>query len=137
MVSAIEGLTPDSPDIGRDNFYHVTADQIEDTPRDRAFAIRMLGPPVHVGQVVNGSSWRFLTQAEILIKYLHSGNVENDEDRIAEDVTQIAKTLLQKGNHHSDFEGIAPSGDGLYSTSVDEDEERNYLASIALSIHHL
>ncbi len=134
IVGAVEALTPASkPEY---TYRHVEGEQIEDVAVDRAFVVRMTDPPAQVGQVLNGSSWRWLTSYEVVVFYARGRFVEEDEDRIAEDLVQLQQTLLTT-SLHANMEGYVPRGDGYTSTTLSEDESRNYLVSVGFTLHHL
>ena len=137
IVSAIEALTPTTATRGEPTFTHVAGELPEESATDRRFVVRLTAPPTQVGEVLNGTDWRWLTSCEVAVNYVRGRLVEEDEDRIAEDAQQIQQTLLAKGNHHANFEGIVPSGDGYATTDLEDSDERNYLLHVGLTIHHL
>lgn len=135
IVTAIEGLTPSSR--VNDSFRYIDQPFSEEIARFRGFSVRLLVGPSQVGQVINGTDWRWLSTVELFFFYPRFGSHAEMEQVISEDATQAQTTLLQKGNHHSDVEGITPQGEGYSSVNIDYDDTGNALVTVSLSIHHL
>lgn len=134
MVSAIEALTPGNVSIGGAVYQHVADEQLEEVSYDRAFSIDIATPPTHISQTTITGRW--MTEAEVNVKYVKTRYREADQDRIAADCIQIQQTLLSYENLGSDACGIISQGEGYTSTSLSEDSQGNYILTIGLVIHH-
>lgn len=135
IVTALEALTPTS--YVNDPYTNVDEGFAEEQGRLRGFDVRLRGGPNQVGQIINGSTWRWLTDFEVVVFYPRIHSRAEMEQVLDEDIRQIQQTLLQKGNHHANLEGIAPNGEGLADAGVDYDEVGNAIVSVAFTAHHL
>ena len=135
MVDSIEALTPSSR--AHDTYRNVDVGMAEEQPKLRGFDMRVVTGPAQVGQIVNGTEWRWLTSCEVIVYYPRLRSRATMEQLISEDVVQLQQTLLQLGNHHANVEGIVPDGEGYITPSWDYDEVGNAVVAVPLTIHHL
>ena len=135
MVASIAALTPGSRPARR--FTYVDDGLAEEQALIRGFDVSLVAGPSQVGQVLNNTAWRFITECQISVFYPRMESRAEQEQLISEDAVQLQQTMLQKGNHHANVEGLVPVGDGYSNVSVDYDEVGNAVLRVPLVIHHL
>ena len=134
IESTIEALTPTTATYGSRAYRHIEKGTVEYSSKDREFLIRV-NSRQRIGEVTTGTT-RYLTDIEIVIRYMPTVTARADEVRIQEDYEQLQAALLTLGNHHSDVAGFHDAGGGLCPMSVTEDDDRNYTVVLSMSIHH-
>jgi len=135
MIASVDALTPGSR--ASKEFRNVDEGYASEQALFRGYDVEMLTAPTQVGMVLNGTDWRWLTECQVSVFYPRMESRAEMEKIISEDSVQLQQTLLQKGNHHANVEGIVPAGEGYSNPAVEYDEVGNAVLRVPLVIHHL
>lgn len=135
IVTSLSALTPTS----RAATEYVCIDDgfPEEQAVFRGFDVRLISGPAQVGQVLNSTDWRWLTQCELVVWYPKIRSRAEMEQVISEDAVQLQQTFLQLGNHHANVEAVVPHGEGYSTPTVEYDEGGAAVLRVPLTIHHL
>lgn len=137
IADGVEALTPTTATLGRARYTRARTpvDSYEGVEVDREFCVVSSSPSQKVG-VVYETADHYITEAEVIVGYIQGRSVEEDEDRIEEDVRQIQGFLDEHGNHHADFWALSPRGSSPFTTTKTQVPSGGWLVSIGFTAHH-
>jgi hypothetical protein len=131
LVATISALVPTTGAQGRRRYMRLDRESPEESAVDRAFVVRMAAQE-RVGTISNGED-EYLTEAELVVRYLRSNDTGSDEDRIAQDAAQLQAALKDPGVLHTDAIGII--GDPQFAVSL-RDDGNGYTLGVAFTVRH-
>ena len=134
IVDIIKSVTPQTA-IGNGVFVEV--DDVDQLTEDRQFIVRMSSPTQLVGGTVNLGYQRYKTPFEIVILYATLESRKKDEQRIAEDVTDIQKKIVDPSNFNSKVSAFEePQPDSYFFVDVDEEFSDSRIITISCTALH-
>jgi hypothetical protein len=117
LVDAIEALTPTTTTIGERQYTYLGRRDIERSSHDRCFTLELAAPPQAVVEALDTDQvWQ--TRWRLSIYYDECATLEQEDDRIAEDVMQVSAALLNLGNYHADAHGPVAGGAKWFETAI-------------------